>query len=512
MQLIQENKKCFLPIILTISLLLRFSFLALHPDGVNQDELSNIYDAWSISETGSDRFDTNLPWELRAFGNADYRPSLFTYLLSLVFLIFGKSVFIARSFSILIGVLGIYILDKFIQQIKLSETSRLIALTLISFSPWHIIFSATALEGTVLAPTLFIFCVYLFSRYKDSFNHKRLLILSASLALFSFSYQSAKLIAALFGLFVFLYILFKNKDFQKSTLFALACLILTSPYTYELIYFPEQFFGRANNSATDIQPFYTYGIVYILENFGNNLSSGFLFFELNKALHLSPYRLLIAEFIFFYFGILTINKNRKNLHYFLWFLTFICLLPTCFTIENPHPIRIAPFLYLAPLFTALGYSYLKGYFSKGIKYIFIIGITGSIYFQYKVYFNTESLQVGYQPNLTSFYQDLNKKNISHPLYIEDHGNQPYIYHLYYSNTHPNEFKSTKKDLGERNGKYDKVNFIGNVNWCNSNEIDSLIKTNANGTFIFKKDSLKEVYPSTDQITTKDYTYSIFLVN
>ena len=47
-----------------------------YPLGAHQDELSNIYGGYSISETGANRFGDRYPLLVRGFGERDYRPAL----------------------------------------------------------------------------------------------------------------------------------------------------------------------------------------------------------------------------------------------------------------------------------------------------------------------------------------------------------------------------------------------------------------------------------------------------
>ena len=58
-----------------LAAVLRLMALERAPLPIYQDELSNIYDATCLAETGADRWGTRHPVLLRAFGDLDYRPA-----------------------------------------------------------------------------------------------------------------------------------------------------------------------------------------------------------------------------------------------------------------------------------------------------------------------------------------------------------------------------------------------------------------------------------------------------
>ena len=59
----------FVAILLLVGFWLRLDALDQYPLGVHQDELSNIYDGYSIPETGNDRLGDKYPLQVRGFGD-----------------------------------------------------------------------------------------------------------------------------------------------------------------------------------------------------------------------------------------------------------------------------------------------------------------------------------------------------------------------------------------------------------------------------------------------------------
>src|SRR3982751_6331206 len=92
---------------------LRFYQLDQYPLGVHQDELSNIYDAYSLAETGADRFGTPHPLIVRAFGENDSRPAMYAWLAAIPIRIQGFSIAAGRVPAAVLGVASLVLLGLF---------------------------------------------------------------------------------------------------------------------------------------------------------------------------------------------------------------------------------------------------------------------------------------------------------------------------------------------------------------------------------------------------------------
>jgi 4-amino-4-deoxy-L-arabinose transferase-like glycosyltransferase len=97
-------------ILLIIAAFLRFYNLEEVPLPVNQDELSNIYDGYSIAETGADRWGDKYPFLLRAFGDADNRPPLYSWVCAASIRVFGYSITAGRAPAGIIGIFSLIFL------------------------------------------------------------------------------------------------------------------------------------------------------------------------------------------------------------------------------------------------------------------------------------------------------------------------------------------------------------------------------------------------------------------
>ena len=63
-----QTRRALFVMLILCGAFLRLYQLDQYPLGVHQDELSNIYDGWSLATTGADRFGDMHPAVVRAFG------------------------------------------------------------------------------------------------------------------------------------------------------------------------------------------------------------------------------------------------------------------------------------------------------------------------------------------------------------------------------------------------------------------------------------------------------------
>ena len=68
-------------VIVAVAAVTRLAGLEGVPPGINHDEASNGYDAYSILKTGQDRWGESWPVLLEGFGRGDYRGALYAYLI-----------------------------------------------------------------------------------------------------------------------------------------------------------------------------------------------------------------------------------------------------------------------------------------------------------------------------------------------------------------------------------------------------------------------------------------------
>lgn len=148
--------------VLLVAGLLRLTALERYPIPVNHDELSNIYDGWSIAQTGADRSGRRWPILCYGFGPSDNRPALFAWLCAGVSWWTGFSVWGCRAISGVVGTATVALVGLWGLRV-LGCRGAMLAMVLLAVSPWHVAYSRLSLEGTAV-PGLFCVAIILLVR------------------------------------------------------------------------------------------------------------------------------------------------------------------------------------------------------------------------------------------------------------------------------------------------------------------------------------------------------------
>lgn len=468
-----------LVVVLLIGFVLRLCYLEHFPLGVNQDELSNIYDGYSIAETGADRWGQRFPIILRGFGEWDYRPPLYAWLSAGTIQIFGFSVASGRLVSAILGCLSlvlIYLVGKRLGGVAFAFFALLAA----TFSPWHILFSRTASEGTMLPPFFLISACYLWQRARDA-NYKpiALALLGLCIGLGTNTYQAGKLLFFLFAVVcLFDFWRYRASFFRNAAIFGAFCLLGAAPQLIALATMSGQFLARANGTRE------TYSFSFdsfntLFRALTSYASPDFLFFTFKTYNNLSVGRLLMVEFLPFYIGLIllhrVISKRQVITPGYFYFLLFSAILPAVLTKDNPHALRAASLIVLLPFVTAAGILLIhraiaspffkKAFFVTAAMLIVLNGISVT-----KAYVRSEDLRSqSMQPLLTKAIKKLALYQDNYPtIYIESGSNEPYIYVLTFCNIKPQEFQHA--DIEKTSNGWDDFQKMGKYYFLSKAEI------------------------------------------
>ncbi len=171
------NKKLVTILILTIALLIafitRFYMLGKAPAGLYLDEAGQGYSAYSILKTGKDEFGKSFPIVFRSF--TDFKTPVYVYLIVPLIPIFGLTAFTVRFPSFFFSILTFPVLYLLIKELgeKLEKKEKiqvwlvsLISVTLLSISPWHILFGRTNFECNVALFFLLTGCLLFYKSFK----------------------------------------------------------------------------------------------------------------------------------------------------------------------------------------------------------------------------------------------------------------------------------------------------------------------------------------------------------
>ncbi len=189
------SKKYLIFWVISVGVLLRCIYFPSVPPGINQDEASAAYEAYSLLLTGRDRWGNPFPIYFPSWGSG--QNVLYSYLTIPVIAVFGLNIFSARLINVVFGILTLplmYITVKSICNARVAFYSTL----LLAILPWHIMMSRWGLESNLL-PFFLLLGTYTFHRSVLS-KQKSILIIFSLIpwAISFYAYATAIFIVPLF--------------------------------------------------------------------------------------------------------------------------------------------------------------------------------------------------------------------------------------------------------------------------------------------------------------------------
>lgn len=158
-------------IIFLVSIFFRFLYLDVIPVSLAHDEIDNIIQAQSVRHTGSDISGTWHPLNFLPTPTlmGELAPLINVPMLSIL----PQSIFASRATSALLSSIYPIILVIFLIKIGVSRRVATVSALLLTISPWHIIFSRTALEqpaSLFFYTSSWIFLINLFKYKKINYS------------------------------------------------------------------------------------------------------------------------------------------------------------------------------------------------------------------------------------------------------------------------------------------------------------------------------------------------------
>lgn len=286
-------KRHLLLIILVLATFLRLFNLSSNPPGLNWDEVSMGYSAYSLGETGADEWAVKYPILFRSYG--EWKSPVYIYLLVPFIQIFGLNAWGVRLPAALFGVLAVY-LTYLIGSKLYSHKVGLWAAFLLAVSPWHLMLSRPAFEAGV-ALAFVLAGIYLMLKQKP-------LLAAIPFGLAIHTYHSAKFVVPIVVVYLALSN-FKKLGFKKLAITAVILSIFALPIAMDLLSGKSQKRYAQVGITTDaelVERFYKYRNTFPLGDFGNKLVFNKATFILsvgfsNWTSYLSPHFLLGSEAI-----------------------------------------------------------------------------------------------------------------------------------------------------------------------------------------------------------------------
>jgi 4-amino-4-deoxy-L-arabinose transferase-like glycosyltransferase len=486
--------KRYLFIIVFVAFLIRFIGIDSIPPGVNRDEASIGYTAYSILKTGKDEYSRLFPLSFQSFG--DWKLPLYIYASIPFIATMGLSEISVRLLSVLSGtgtVLLIYYLvlllyenqfqqandkhktktiDK-ITKISVNQIALLSSL-LLAISPWHIHFSRIAYEANVAVFLTIVATVCVLKSFQ-----KPILLIPASLffALTFYTYHGNHVFTSLFvvGLFMLFWkklkvhkflipslvifiilagIIFKATLFEANTtklsnigLFGDPSTILYKIELPRLEHESSSIFARLVHNK------YTYAIETFSRNYINSFSPDFLFIKGgNNHAHNIPdmgnLYLIDAPFLLLGLAYLFKNYRLKWVQIVLLWLIISPIAPSI-TKDAPHSARMFSIIPALIITIAIGmYVFIHKITHIKLKLLMIscilllYSISATQYFdKYAFHFPRTDWQywgIKYKV-LTQHINSLPKT--PQKIIITRPETSPYIFMLFYTSYDPKKFQN-----------------------------------------------------------------------
>ncbi len=463
--------------ILILSTILRLGYLNISPPSLYSDEADQGYNAYSILKTGKDEHGVLLPISLRSFG--DWKPPIETYLMIPFIWSLGLNEYSVRTPSSLLGVLSILLIYLVVRKIfdnyQYKEKLSLLSAFLISFSPWHLHQSRSAML-VMIALFYFVLGLYCFIL---GLKKRGLLYVSITSFIFSiYSYYGMRVIVPIFCLFLFIY--FRNELLKLKRVFlygSILGMVLILPLIISFIYNPNVIFGRART----VSVFFDQGVklkiweretqdglvgtnptltlffhnkpyfyaLDILKRFLQHFEGYFLFIKGDGA---SPFQipnmgaLYLLDAIFLPIGIYIAFKSNNKAYIFLSLL-IVSVIPASLTFLTPSHNRTFNAVMPLMVFISFGIIYLTNIFRNNYKSIVNIFIVSIYIFSFHNYlinyykilpkeYSREWLY-GFK-ELTTYLNDQNQQ--FNKIYFLPETGMSYIYLLFYNQYSPEKFQ------------------------------------------------------------------------
>lgn len=455
-QYIQNNKyNLSIYIIFVIGFFVRLVGLVEYPAGLNQDEASAGYDAYSVLNYGTDRNNQFIPVYFIAWGSG--QSVLYSYLMIPFIYLFGLNELTVRLPMAIVGCITLVFVYKLLKQYDKKLT--IIGLAFFAICPWHIMKCRWGLDCNLFPDMVLIALCIIIIALKNS-NIKKFYIGIAILSLSVYAYATAYMFLPIFMVILFIYLLVTKKIKIKNAMMSLLISLL--------IVWPMILFVLVN--VFDLNEI-KLGFITIPKLYQNRYEETITIFSsdfIESSLNNFDYNMKILinqndytnyNVISFYgicyvfslpFTILGMFRCLKkiNLEKTILNIWFIVALLLVFTCNGANINRLNIIMVPIIMYTIIGiYNMMKNNKDSIIPIAILYCI--SFLFFANSYIKTQG------KDGTSFAQDLEEpiKYVSEldvdKIYIPQAFVQPYIYTLFYTQTSVQEYIDTVKFFNEK---------------------------------------------------------------
>ncbi len=483
----------FLLIILILAIAVRSWKFGTIPPGLNQDEASAAYDAFSLLHYGIDRNGFPFPVVLISWGSG--MNSLATMLTIPFLAIFGESELTARLPMFFLGILTIIAFYAVCRRID--PKFGILGALVLAISPWHIMLTRWGLESNAFPGILLLGVWALLS----AIDKRRTPLLAAALfGICLYAYGTAYLVVPIFLVITYSFLLYKKKLTLKSAVRSMAVFLIVAlplvafiiinhfqlpslnfgffsiprfPATPRYSSFPTLFQDNALPRIWDNARTLWHILVFQDDNTFYNVLPGYGY------AYIWSLPLIVIGFLVCCRRVIS-SRSMIEMMFLVWFAASLILAFAISVNVNRINCIFLPLLF----FLAVGIDVFRRnrLIFAGIITAFLL----SFYFFSRTYFTTFPKQIG--PRFfASFGEAINyaSENTSGPICVTGNVNMPYIFVLYYRQMNPHVFLNTVQYTNPHGefrgvGSFDRYTF--GLDECSGKVFESYILTldEANG--------------------------------
>lgn len=458
-------------ILVVIGSLVRCISINSYPNGLNVDEASSAYEAFSILNYGIDRNGNSFPVFLEAWGSG--QNALYTYIMIPFVKILGLNIIATRLPMVLISCFSLFIWYKLLEKLK-NKKFALIGLAFLVICPWHIMKSRWGLESNIF-PDLTLYAVFCIVKFLETKKDKYFYISFIILGLTAYAYGTSYFFLPIFIIPLLIYLRYK-KEIRTSKIFigiiivgiiSLPIILYVIINTFDLLEFNLGPFTvpklPVNRYEEQTSLFSGNIIINLFNNFCSQIG---LLLTQNDGLNWNNIpgfgMIYIISLPLAIIGIVVGFKEKSNYNYIfkIWFISAFLLL---FVLSDANINRINILILPLVYYVVLGIYLVTEKSIYTLIGVAIIYIPLFIGFEIK-YFSTENNGYVFVKDAETVIEYVNSLDVDE-IYFEYAFKEPYIYVLYYTEYNTEDFVKTVRYFDEEKlGRFDNIKGFGKYNF------------------------------------------------
>lgn len=447
------------------------------PNGLNCDEASSGYEAYSIANYGIDRNGNSVPVFLLSWGSG--QNALYSYMIMPLMKLFGLSVLTTRLPMAILGCVSLIIMYKLLWKIG-NKKLAIVGLAFFAICPWHIMKSRWGLESNVF-PDLVLIATFFIIRGIQQKKISNVYIGFGVLGMCAYSYGTSYFFLPLFVIPLLAYLIYKKELRWKQAVICLSIVFVISlPIilyviinTFDLPQIKILCFTiprMTSNRYEEISSIF--GSDFLTASLKNFKESAKVLLLQGDKLgwnYIEPYGITyLYSLPLTIIGIIenfkkrTIEKNIMN----IWFMAAFLLMFVCEPNINRLNIIMIPIIY----YTIIGLYEIINQMPKIcwiIAAIYAVSFVMFIHTYVNTNFDKYSVFTDNIEDVIEYVDTLEADTI----YIQYSYKEPYIYTLFYTQENPWDFIETVKYKKDGVVNFENIKSYGKYNFYLPEEIE-----------------------------------------